>query len=257
MLLWIISLAGIPYKPDPLTLGNHLKHIQIFMCPRSRVCKISTLFTKPFCFYIFRLPRYATKFIEMCLMVTADHGPAVSGAHNTIVCARAGKDLISSLTSGLLTIVSMAVTCSPCMDTRVWSFCFHGRMSQRLSLLVLDHCTGISENFKGWQLLNQLWAYCQTFLPGDIDIQKQCTFSAVDLWSFFSSTGQKPSGLVDGRLLSFYACLCQLTFFSIVVSTEASTTYLQKFGLMHFGIVFSSFLKWCKKSSGWFLYAHL
>ena len=39
-------------------------------------------------------------------MVTADHGPAVSGAHNTIVCARAGKDLVSSLTSGLLTIVS-------------------------------------------------------------------------------------------------------------------------------------------------------
>ena len=41
----------------------------------------------------------------MCLMVTADHGPAVSGAHNTIVCARAGKDLVSCLTSGLLTIV--------------------------------------------------------------------------------------------------------------------------------------------------------
>jgi len=36
--------------------------------------------------------------------VTADHGPAVAGAHNTIVCARAGKDLISSLVSGLLTI---------------------------------------------------------------------------------------------------------------------------------------------------------
>ncbi|KAK1794461.1 hypothetical protein P4O66_011324, partial [Electrophorus voltai] len=51
-----------------------------------------------------RLPRYACQFIEMCLMVTADHGPAVSGAHNTIVCARAGKDLVSSLTSGLLTI---------------------------------------------------------------------------------------------------------------------------------------------------------
>lgn len=31
-------------------------------------------------------------------------GPAVSGAHNTIVAARAGKDLVSSLTSGLLTI---------------------------------------------------------------------------------------------------------------------------------------------------------
>ncbi|XP_053309007.1 ATP-citrate synthase isoform X1 [Spea bombifrons] len=51
-----------------------------------------------------RVPKYASHFIEMCLMVTADHGPAVSGAHNTIVCARAGKDLISSLTSGLLTI---------------------------------------------------------------------------------------------------------------------------------------------------------
>jgi len=51
-----------------------------------------------------RLPEYANKFIEVCLMLTADHGPAVSGAHNTIVCARAGKDLISSLVSGLLTI---------------------------------------------------------------------------------------------------------------------------------------------------------
>merc|ERR1711920_828700 len=51
-----------------------------------------------------KLPPYATKFIEMVLEVTADHGPAVSGAHNTIVTARAGKDLISSLVSGLLTI---------------------------------------------------------------------------------------------------------------------------------------------------------
>jgi ATP citrate (pro-S)-lyase len=51
-----------------------------------------------------QLPEYATKFIEMVLMVSADHGPAVSGAHNTIVAARAGKDLVSSLASGLLTI---------------------------------------------------------------------------------------------------------------------------------------------------------
>eukprot|EP01032_Pedospumella_encystans_P034029 gene34029-38467_t len=51
-----------------------------------------------------RLPPYATKFIEMVLMVSADHGPAVSGAHNTIVAARAGKDLVSSLCSGLLTV---------------------------------------------------------------------------------------------------------------------------------------------------------
>lgn len=51
-----------------------------------------------------RLPQYASKFIEMILMLTADHGPAVSGAHNTIVTARAGKDVISSLCAGLLTI---------------------------------------------------------------------------------------------------------------------------------------------------------
>ncbi|KAI7836807.1 hypothetical protein COHA_009351 [Chlorella ohadii] len=51
-----------------------------------------------------RLPRYATKFIEMCVVLCADHGPCVSGAHNTIVTARAGKDLISCLVSGLLTI---------------------------------------------------------------------------------------------------------------------------------------------------------
>ncbi|MCK5396704.1 MAG: ATP citrate synthase, partial [Thermoplasmata archaeon] len=42
--------------------------------------------------------------IEMTIMVVADHGPAVSGAHNTIVTARAGKDLISSIVSGMLTI---------------------------------------------------------------------------------------------------------------------------------------------------------
>lgn len=51
-----------------------------------------------------QLPRYFCEFIELTLQLTADHGPAVSGAHNTIVAARAGKDLISSLCSGLLTI---------------------------------------------------------------------------------------------------------------------------------------------------------
>jgi ATP citrate (pro-S)-lyase len=51
-----------------------------------------------------RLPDYFCRFIELVLQVTADHGPAVAGAHNTIVAARAGKDLISSLCSGLLTI---------------------------------------------------------------------------------------------------------------------------------------------------------
>jgi ATP citrate (pro-S)-lyase len=50
------------------------------------------------------LPQFARKYLELAIMLTADHGPAVSGAHNAIVTARAGKDIISSLVSGLLTI---------------------------------------------------------------------------------------------------------------------------------------------------------
>ncbi|MBM4330065.1 MAG: ATP citrate synthase [Deltaproteobacteria bacterium] len=50
------------------------------------------------------LPKWATEFIEIIIKISADHGPAVSGAHNAIVTARAGKDVISSLASGLLTI---------------------------------------------------------------------------------------------------------------------------------------------------------
>jgi len=51
-----------------------------------------------------KLPTEITKFIELAIILCADHGPAVSGAHNSIVTARAGKDIISSLCSGLLTI---------------------------------------------------------------------------------------------------------------------------------------------------------
>ncbi|KAH0670173.1 hypothetical protein KY290_025590 [Solanum tuberosum] len=48
------------------------------------------------------LPRYCSRFIEICIMMCADHGPCASGAHNSIVTARAGKDLISCLVSGML-----------------------------------------------------------------------------------------------------------------------------------------------------------
>lgn len=42
--------------------------------------------------------------VDFILKVSVDHGPYVSGALNTIVSARAGKDLVSSLSTGLLTI---------------------------------------------------------------------------------------------------------------------------------------------------------
>jgi succinyl-CoA synthetase alpha subunit len=50
------------------------------------------------------LPKFARNYLDMILVLVADHGPAVSGAHNAIVAARAGKDLISAVASGLLTI---------------------------------------------------------------------------------------------------------------------------------------------------------
>lgn len=44
------------------------------------------------------------KAIDLALKLLVDHGPYVSGAVNTMITARAGRDLVSSLTSGLLTI---------------------------------------------------------------------------------------------------------------------------------------------------------
>lgn len=41
---------------------------------------------------------------DLVLRMLVDHGPYVSGAVNTIVTARAGRDLVSGLTAGLLTI---------------------------------------------------------------------------------------------------------------------------------------------------------
>ena len=44
------------------------------------------------------------EFTDLTLKLLVDNGPSVSGALNTIITARAGKDLVSSLAAGLLTI---------------------------------------------------------------------------------------------------------------------------------------------------------
>jgi ATP-citrate lyase alpha-subunit len=49
-------------------------------------------------------PEWATQFIETVIKTVADHGPAVSGAHNAKVTARAGKSVVEALVTGLLTI---------------------------------------------------------------------------------------------------------------------------------------------------------
>jgi ATP citrate (pro-S)-lyase len=43
-------------------------------------------------------------FMDYVLKLLVDHGPYVSGAVNTIISARAGRDLVSSLATGLLTV---------------------------------------------------------------------------------------------------------------------------------------------------------
>jgi ATP citrate (pro-S)-lyase len=43
------------------------------------------------------LSDHSLRLIQTILVVCADHGPAVSGAMNTIVAARAGKDAVSSV----------------------------------------------------------------------------------------------------------------------------------------------------------------
>lgn len=44
------------------------------------------------------------EFVDFVLRLLVEHGPYVSGAVNTIVTSRAGRDLVSSLSAGLLTI---------------------------------------------------------------------------------------------------------------------------------------------------------
>ena len=48
--------------------------------------------------------KLTVNFVDLILKLLVDHGPYVSGAVNTMITARAGKDLVSSLCSGLLTI---------------------------------------------------------------------------------------------------------------------------------------------------------
>jgi citrate synthase len=44
------------------------------------------------------------EFVDFTLRLLVEHGPYVSGSVNTIVTARAGRDLVSALATGLLTI---------------------------------------------------------------------------------------------------------------------------------------------------------
>lgn len=51
-----------------------------------------------------KVSKETEEFVNFIIKLLVDHGPYVSGAVNTMVTARAGKDLVSSLAAGLLTI---------------------------------------------------------------------------------------------------------------------------------------------------------
>lgn len=51
-----------------------------------------------------RVPPWASKFLELCVVVLADRGPCAPAAHTTIVASRSGKDVVSCLCAGLLNI---------------------------------------------------------------------------------------------------------------------------------------------------------
>jgi len=72
--------------------------ISAFMTNRSLVEAIAKLWWKT------DLDAARLRYLEMVLTAVADHGPAVAGAHNAIVAATAGKDAVSALCSGLLTV---------------------------------------------------------------------------------------------------------------------------------------------------------
>eukprot|EP00298_Acanthocystis_sp_HF-20_P016125 c21385_g2_i1.p1 GENE.c21385_g2_i1~~c21385_g2_i1.p1 ORF type:complete len:391 (+),score=219.62 c21385_g2_i1:98-1270(+) len=72
------------------------------------------------------LPVYMSEFLEKVVVIVADHGPAVSGAHNTIVTSRAGKDLVSCLVSGLLTIGDRFGGAINGAATNFYEACQHG-----------------------------------------------------------------------------------------------------------------------------------
>jgi ATP citrate (pro-S)-lyase len=81
------------------------------------------------------LSKTGEEFLELAIKLSADHGPAVSTAHNSIVTARAGNNVIMSLISGLTTIGPR-----------------HGGAIDGAALWILD---AVSRNLNGREVINE------------------------------------------------------------------------------------------------------
>lgn len=109
-------------------------------------------------------------------MVTADHGPAVSGAHNTIVCARAGKDLVSCLASGLLTIVSQT-SCTETTLTTKLRIILHGSGNMSLT------------KWKKWMIWFIIMPYNVQYVYDTFEVKGEWKFAmSINLLCVFEST---------------------------------------------------------------------
>ncbi len=119
------------------------------------------------------LPEYACTCIDAILILLADHGPAVSGATNTIVTARAGKDIVSSLIAWLVTV-------GPRFG---WAVTWAGK---RLA-------DAVDRNISPWELVSEMkkkWIYIQWVghkVKSIYDPDKRCELMR-DIANTFPST---------------------------------------------------------------------
>lgn len=75
-----------------------------------------------------RLPRWASRFLEVVVVMLADKGPCDCAAHSSIVASRAGRDVVSALCAGLL---SMSPLCGAGADDA--ARCWFAGMESKLS----------------------------------------------------------------------------------------------------------------------------
>lgn len=94
------------------------------------------------------------EFLELCLKITADHGPAVATAHNAIVTSRANRDIATSTAAGILTIGDRhggaidgaARWAFDCVSNRVTARSFVQEMKEKKELIM-----GIGHKIKSAQ----------------------------------------------------------------------------------------------------------
>ena len=92
----ITTTISSDHQGDATILGENLL---VFARERSFAAIVASMFLGRK-----KISKELELFVDFTLRLLVDHGPYVSGAVNTIVTARAGRDLVSSLATGLLTI---------------------------------------------------------------------------------------------------------------------------------------------------------